>query len=145
MTHRHVFDGIHIVANLSQFQYCDLTFPPLQSIVTNPRNHSSVCEKKEGWFVEGTLKKIRTLIKDRWFELVQKRDPGFFSKAKAIHDEALQSPSQGVYPPSSHQNEEEEEEEINGEEELGDFDLAPPLNLLPREDHEQSSDYELYE
>jgi general transcription factor 3C polypeptide 5 (transcription factor C subunit 1) len=41
---KHVFDGLHIISNMSQFQYCDLTFPLIQNIINNRENLRDSCD-----------------------------------------------------------------------------------------------------
>lgn len=77
---RHVFDGTHLASNLSQYQYCDLTYPPLQALITNQRNFSETLDRREGWYIHGTVAQIRRMIKERWLELIRQADPDFFAQ-----------------------------------------------------------------
>lgn len=41
---RHVFNGLHILTNMSQFQYVDLTFPPVHSLLSATRSFRDTCD-----------------------------------------------------------------------------------------------------
>lgn len=69
---------------MSQFQYCDLTYGPVRAILEDPHNIKEACDRREGWYVDGTINQIRGLLKDRWLELVKAADANFYDQAQAM-------------------------------------------------------------
>jgi len=54
----------------------------LRTIVHSHTGLRSNCQRKEGWYPLGTIKKIRSKIKDRWMELIEQRYPNLVSDSQ---------------------------------------------------------------
>jgi len=127
-SNRHVFDGLQLVPSLSQFQYCDLTFPPLRRLLSDPSSLRGEIDRREGWYVDGTVSQIRKIIKERWMELVRQADPQFYELAlKIMNKAAISSKESSVGGDAVEELEEyladlAKEEEEGNEEEYEYFD-----------------------
>lgn len=76
------FDGENLVLNYLTYQYIDLTYQPLLEIVNYPGDIRQNVSDKEGWYPEGTSKRLREIMKIRWFELLRSMDLTSFSQEK---------------------------------------------------------------
>lgn len=125
---------------MSQFQYCDLRYDPVRAILEDTRNSKGVCDRREGWFVEGVIVQVRKTIKDRWLELVKEADARFYEQAMAMTIPAPQTISNrrsaglaggDLSQPTTH--EAIGGERVTGQEEADDADV------------EEYPEYELYD
>lgn len=76
------FDGENLVLNYLTYQYIDLSYQPLLEIVNYPGGIRHSVSDKDGWYPEGTSKRLRELMKIRWFELLRSMDLTSFSQHK---------------------------------------------------------------
>jgi general transcription factor 3C polypeptide 5 (transcription factor C subunit 1) len=102
----HIFDGIALNGNFFMYQLCDLIYDETQSIVDDQRLVSTTLSEKEGWYQEGTLAKLRDVVKRRWQVLRDKvKAPSYvdFEREQAELEDVLMSGVASTANPSSSQ------------------------------------------
>jgi hypothetical protein len=90
----HIFDGECLNGNFFMYQLCDLHYHETCSIVDDPSNVSSKLTEKEGWYKDGTMARLREIIKRRWLHLWEKtKVPSFvdFEREQAELEHVLMS------------------------------------------------------
>ena len=135
------FDGENLVLNYLTYQYIDLTYQPLLEIVNYPGGIRQNVSDKEGWYPEGTSKRLREIMKIRWFELLRSMDLTSFSQEKleeileittplgsspvigADWNSLTRSTSIQITETSSKNNSENEDFKDDEEEEFSDYEI----------------------
>lgn len=90
----HLFDGVSLNGNFFMYQLCDLIYDETRSIVDDPSVVSNYLSEKEGWYQEGTLAKLREVLKQRWQVLRGKaKAPAYanFEREQAELEDVLMS------------------------------------------------------
>lgn len=127
----YIFTGTSSGPHFSQFQYCDLLYPPLQERVNSPDNLRKCCSKTEGWYPAGTVNFIRKTIRKRWLEVLQQRDPEAWKRQVELIEQARIQKSKE----SADNLKKEDGDDDDGEEGEGEED----------EDEDEMEDYEFYD
>ena len=72
----HIFDGTRIATSgNSSWQLCDLTDPTLQHIIQTDDIRTD-CELEQwGWYHNGTIAKIRVILRDKMMRIANSQDP----------------------------------------------------------------------
>lgn len=90
----HIFDGISLNGNYFMYQLCDLEYEETRQIVDDESMISGELTEKEGWYKEGTLAKLRNIVKRRWQVLREKSSvPSYvdFEREQADLEDVLMS------------------------------------------------------
>lgn len=70
----HIFDG-HRLEHGQLWQLCDLTDPVLQHILNNAELRSEPDMKQWGWYYNGTVTKVRVIMRDKMHRLMEEKPP----------------------------------------------------------------------
>ncbi|GAB7360607.1 hypothetical protein MBLNU230_g0487t1 [Neophaeotheca triangularis] len=67
----HIFDGTRASINGKVWQVCDLTDPILQKLLNTDNYRKEFDNVNWGWFHNGTVAKVRTIMRDKLYKLSQ--------------------------------------------------------------------------
>lgn len=91
----YLFDGVTLNGNFFMYQLCDLVYRETHDIVEDPSLVSTQANEKEGWYKDGTLSRLREIVKRRWIHLKKSATPSYadFEREQADLEDILFSSS----------------------------------------------------
>ncbi len=78
----YLFTGDSSNSLFTQYQFCDLQYSPLSDLVQDTEAVQETCSKSNGWYPSGTIKKMRKIVRQRWVDILQEKNPEAWSKLK---------------------------------------------------------------